>query len=141
MTFYEWKQSVAARRSQDLNRQYELCRQTFKNLILDELIEDFNLGDRIQEEEIRLIHDLESTLGKLWNLQKEKKVVADGKLFDPKMLNSRCLPIIDKLMAKSNGVPKVDIQVLEDTDKSGGNDEFQISSEWTGTWSSLEENV
>ena len=72
--------------------------------------------------------EYKTKLNHFWQLQKEKCTVADGQIFDTSMINPRCLPLINGILKKPNGMPMVTIQE-EETDCES---EF---SDWSGEWS------
>ena len=140
ITFYQWKIQQEHLKKKDIQLNYLKIIKLLDLLTEDCSIPDMDMGDRIQKEEERLQNQIKSNLEQLWRLQKEKRVLADGELFDMKMVNPRCLAYINQLMANPKPEPTVIIRSVPDdpqlsienpTDKPTSN-----SSDWTDEWSS-----
>ena len=138
--FQTWKAEQEALKRNDIRPNYQRILQSLDLLIEHHTIPDMDMGDRIQKEEERLQNQIKSNLEQLWRLQKEKRVLADGDLFDMKMVNPRCLAYINQLLANPKPEPTVIIRSVPDdpqlsienpTDKIISN-----SSDWTDEWSS-----
>ena len=127
--FLEWKRTMEATKKNSLRANYEECLSTMSLLTLKCHIGDAELAGKINDEERRLLTVMKTSLNDLWLLQKEKKTVADGDIFDPKMLNSRCLPKMHKLLGEPNINQTVEVTTIssDETDDS--------LSDWSGEWS------
>ena len=104
-------------------------------------VPNMDIAHRIQNEETKLIGEMKDLLRRMWNLQKEKKMAADGDLFDMDMVNPRCLPYLNSLLDQPNPTPNVKVTVLDDTHlsiTSSPNNKLTDDSfsDWSGQWSS-----
>ena len=139
--FRAWKDQQEHLKKKEIRINYQRILQLLDLLIEDCTVPDFDIADRIAKEEFRLQDEIRNNLNKLWKLQKEKKVAADGELFDMKMVNPWCLPYINQLLPQPKGEPTVIIQLLPESKLLVPN-EYPVnspnSSDWTGEWSSDE---
>ena len=148
ITYYQWKENQENLKRKDLKINYEQFMVKMDNLTNDEDIDDITMAQKIRKEEKRMKEEMKVILKRFWNLQKEKKTVADGKLFDLDMINERCLPIINSLLDRPRAAPKFKVQnistppqlaiansqkeVQKETQKMVNSDDKEA---WNGEWS------
>ena len=126
-SFYEWKIRKEQKIAVDPKQNYNRCLAQMESLIEDCDIKDLYMAKQIENGERRLIQEMKVKMNELWLLQKEKKTVSDGQLFDLSMINPRCLPYVNKVLKCPNKEPKMEI-IEEET-------ESDSSEEWSGEWS------
>lgn len=148
ITYYQWKENQENLKRKDSKINYEQFMAKMENLTNDEDIDDITMAQKIRKEEKRMKEEMKVVLKRFWNLQTEKKTVADGKLFDLDMINERCLPIINSLLDRLRAAPKFKIQTIstppqlaianyqkgvqKEIQKVVNNDEKEV---WKGEWS------
>ena len=137
--YIQWKTKQEQIKKRDLKTNYSQILVKMDHITEDVEVEDILLGQKIKKEETRLKNEMRKTLQRFWLLQKEKKTVSDGALFDLSMINSRCLPIINELMGKPKPEPKEKIQVVTTPTQLaiGPNNRKPQNNEdeWKGEWS------
>ena len=127
ISFYEWKirKENAAISNKKLN--YDRCLAQFQTLVIDGNVKDLYIAQKIADEEQRMLQELKNKLNDFWNLQQEKLTISDGELFDLKMINPRCLPMVNRLLNRPQPEPKLTIEEQIEEEVS--------SEDWSGEWS------
>ena len=111
--YYKWKADLEKVKKSDIRIDYEQFLVKMDHLVDDVEIENILLDQKIRAEERKMKNEMKTILKRFWMLQKEKKVVADGQLFEMDMVNERCLPIINGLMDRPRPAPKMKINILK----------------------------
>ena len=110
--YFQWKENLERVKNRDIKIDYEKFLIKMDHLSNDVDIENILLDEKIRGEERRMKDEMKKILKRFWMLQKEKKVVADGQLFEMDMINDRCLPIINGLMDRPRPAPKSTVKVV-----------------------------
>ena len=109
--YYKWKEDLEKVKQRDIKIDYEKFLVKLDHLSIDVEIENILLDQKIRGEERKMKEEMKKILKRFWMLQKEKKVVSDGRLFEMDMVNERCLPIINSIMDRPRPAPKEIIKV------------------------------
>ena len=137
--YLEWKENQERLKKRDIKINYQHIVTKLDHLTEEVEIEDILLDQKIRKEEKRLKEEIKKNLRQFWLLQKEKKTVSDGDLFDLSMINERCLPIINTLMAEPKSDPKVKIHTASPPPQLAIGPSNQPikrdSDEWSAEWS------
>ena len=134
--FHQWKQDQERLKKADIRIDYQKILLQLDNLSADVKVKDILLSQKIQREEDKMKNDIKHILKRFWALQKEKKTVADGDLFELHMVNPRCLPIINEIMDEPKDVPNCTITVVPAIPLAIAANPIPVKSEeWQGEWS------
>ena len=145
ISYYQWKQDQENIRKNDLKNNYEQLLVKMNGLANDVDIDDIIMAQKIRAEEKKMKEEMKIILKRFWDLQKEKKMVSDGKIFELDMINERCLPIINGLLDRPRPAPKFEVKIVKTPTqlaiacaKNEENDtehEKEEAQEWKGQWS------
>ena len=143
--YIKWKEDLERVKNQDLKIDYEKFLMKMDHLTNDVDIENILLDQKIRGEERRMKNEMKKILKRFWLLQKEKKIVADGQLFEIDMVNERCLPILHSLTKQPKPAAEKVIKIVPAKAQlailsKNQDDATEVKSDkndegWNGQWS------